>query len=171
MQPFNFDKTSLAAVVIDIGRTKLADGSWLEDKIKGSLIHRAKQTKKPCLIWLPQAVDKLPKSMSESTYQIDSFKQKNNDYKIIEDIKKASCILGESNEDCEKHFVLITKNFHDSYADLFKLIENKDYEFKVTIIAIGKENDLLQILSEENNANFIKIQNLNDLTNKIGDIG
>ena len=95
---------------------------------------------------------------------------KDND-KIIEDIKKASCILGESNEDCEKHFVLITKNFHDSYADLFKLIENKDYEFKVTIIAIGKENDLLQILSEENNANFIKIQNLNDLTNKIGDIG
>ena len=46
MDHFDFGTNSIAAVVIDIGRTKLSDGSWLYEKIKKNLISRAKNEAK-----------------------------------------------------------------------------------------------------------------------------
>ena len=171
MDHFDFGTNSIAAVVIDIGRTKLSDGSWLYEKIKKNLISRAKNEVKNCLIFMSQSSEYLPKTISESTYQIDIFKQNFNDYPIIDQIRKAAETIGESSEDAQKHLVLITKNFNDSYADAFQWIKNKDYELKIKIIGIGKDTDLLELTADEFGFDFVKVNKIEAITEAIEGIG
>lgn len=172
MDHFDFGKNTICAVVLDIGRTQLPDGSWLVDKIKQNLISRTKDADRPCLVFMSQCVDNIPKSISESTYQIDTFRQNTNDYPIIQQMKMAAKLLGECAEDVEKHFILITKKFNDQYADMFKWMCDQDYEIKIKIIGIGKETELLELVAEEANGSFdkvLKIDNLEPTIFKIGE--
>jgi len=171
MDHFDFGKNSIAAILIDVGRAKLQDGSWLYEKIKSNLISKLKNSTKNCLIYMPQSVSSLPKTISESTYQIDSFKQNSNEYPIIDQIKKAAQVLGESSEDLEKHLVLMTKKFNENYSDVFNWIKNKEYDFKIKIIGIGKDTDLLELTADEFGFDFVKINKLDGIKQAIESIG
>ncbi len=171
MDYFDFGTNSIAAVLLDVGRAKLSDGSWLYEKIKNNLIKRTKNEAKSCLIFMPQASVNLPKTMSESTYQIDIFKQNFNDYPILHQLKKAAQIIGESSEDAKKHLILITKNFNENYADVFKWIKNKDYDMKIKIIGIGKDTDLLELTADEFGFDFVKVNKMEAINEAIEGIG
>ena len=171
MDHFDFGKNSIAAVLVDVGRAKLQDGSWLYEKIKFNLISKVKNCTKNCLIYMPQSVTSLPKTISESTYQIDTFKQNFNDYPIIDQIKKAAQTLGESSEDLDKHLVLVTKNFNENFSDVFNWIKNKEYDLKIKIIGIGKDTDLLELTADDFGFDFVKISKLDGIKEAIESIG
>lgn len=171
MEHFDFGSNSIAAVVLDIGRTQISNGVWLVDKAKHYLMDRAHNIDKPCLIFMSQSHKEIPKNASESTYQIDTFKQNSNEYSIFDDLKNAINILGESHEDAEKHLVLITKNYKEIYLDAFNWMKNKGYDIKLKIIGIGKEIDFLQLVAEDFSGIFVKVVSLPDLNKSIKEIG
>lgn len=171
MEHFDFGSNSIAAVVLDIGRTQVSTGVWLVDKIKNYLMDRAHNLNKPCLIFMSQSHKEIPKTASESTYQIDTFKQSSNEYSVFDDLKNAISILGESHEDAEKHLVLITKNYKEIYLDAFNWMKNKEYDIKLKIIGVGKEVDFLQLVAEDFSGSFVKAVSLPDLNKSIEEIG
>ena len=171
MDHFDFGRNCMAAVLIDVGRAKLPDGSWLYEVIKRNLISRARKEARSCLIFMPQSSPLPPSTVSESTYQIDIFKQKDGDYAIDEQIKNAARVLGDSNEDSDKHLVLISRSFDERYEGVFKWIKSRDYDIKTTIIGIGKDTELLQLLAEEFGFHFAKVDRIDAIKSAIERIG
>lgn len=171
MDHFDFGRNSIAAIVIDIGRTQLPDGSWLVDKIKQQLMKRTMDSSRSCLLFMSQSADNIPQSISESIFQIDSFKQNTNEYPIVDDMKKAAKILGKSSEDADKHFVLITKKYNEQYSSVFSWINDQDYEIKLSIIGIGREAEINQLVVEEFNGLFEKVSKIDVLEEAIMKIG
>lgn len=171
MDHFDFGRNAVAAIVIDIGRTKLPDGSWLVDKIKEQLMKRTMDCNRSCMLFMSQVADIIPKSIGESIYQVDNFRQNTNQYPIIDDMKKAAKILSKSSEDVDKHFVLITKNYNEQYNRVFKWIVDQDFEFKIHVIGIGKETELLKLMIEEHHGSFEKILKVDALEQVLMKIG
>lgn len=171
MDYFDFGKKRMAAVLLDVGRAKLPDGTWLHEVIKRGLMSRARNEARSCLVFMPQSSSVLPRTISESTYQIDSFKQKDADYVVSEQIKSAAKALGESQEDNENHLILISRNFDESYEGVFEWMRVKDYDIRTKIIGIGKDTDLLQLVAEEYGFAFAKADTIESIKSSIERIG
>jgi hypothetical protein len=176
MEKFDFGRKKLLGIVFDLSIRHDKQGGRIIDMVKKQLVSRIASSDENLLVVVSDADNKVPRMCGGGIHQIDSYIDPV-DFRIGEANRRIASVVGDSVEDSDKYIVIITDRFNGKfkghYRALFDAKKNKNYEYKVGVIAIGDHCDfsLLKDMVNENNGIFLISNNMDEFNSALTEIG
>ena len=179
MELFNdlIERNKIIGIVFDISiNHDDFTGSRIIDIVKKILINKILISKINFLAFVGSKDYSFPKNYSESIAKIDMYIEPA-DFNVNQEIRKICKIIGENNDQEEKHILILTDRFESklqtSYKSAFLVKSANHYDYKVHYCSIGSnsDHDLLEKLAEKEGANFAHLKNPQELKNYLEKFG
>jgi hypothetical protein len=151
-------------------------GNRIIDVVKKTLINKISTARTNFLVCVSHKDYSFPKNYSESIAKIDMYIEPF-DFNVNQAIRKICKIIGENNDQEEKHILILTDRFEsklqNSYKSAFFVKSANHYDYKVHYCSIGNnsDHDLLRKLAEKEGANFAHLKNPQELKNYLEKFG
>lgn len=163
------DKQIYIGVVFDLNNVEI-EGRWICEAVKVPLMNAASKLGIAGRIYVG-GFEGLPKTHGESVFQLSTYQDEGDIGKKLKDTFAAVGIQ----QDSEKIVLILTNrlSLHNifQYKKVLKLNRIKEYNNKVYLLGFnGLSEDLAYELSKEFRCNYLHVESLSELENKLNQI-
>ena len=176
MESFDFGRKCLMGIVFDVSDAHDKSGGRIIDILKAKLVKKIADSDENLLAVVSSENAHVPRLCGGGIQQIDNYEDKIS-FRVGEETRRISSIVGESVEDADKIIVLFTDRFNPKYKNHYKAIvdvkKNKNYDYKIVFVAL---NDMVEFcalkeICEQYDCIFIHVHEMklfDELFNQIG---